>query len=494
LPPGPAGIVSTGAIDNDAVTLPPATGSYDTKNAGSGKTVTLTGLALGTAIDSTGAAVFGYQLAPLSPANTIGTITPAALTIAAAPNTKTYDGTVASSATPTASGLVAGDTLTELAESFDSRNAGSRTLSVTGFAVGDGNGGNNYVVTTKTAAGTIDPAALTIAAAPSTRTYDGTTASSATPIVSGLVAGDTVSGLAQTFDSRNAGSRTLSIGGGFAVGDGNGGNNYVLTTKTAPGTISRARLTVTAAPNTKVFDGGVDAAALPTITTGALASGDSSVLSETYADPSVGTGKILTPTAAISDGNAGGNYAITLVASPTGVINAAPSLVAATAASRDLGQPNTPSGGTVSSPVGDEIEKTVEPPRTTTSQPATVIASIAQVQTAAQSIEQVQSAAQEIQKIATVNVLVPGRQDFVSRIVEGFDTKLKAPRQALFVVLPNEDGTVGAISVDDGKTVTLLDRPYAAAELRDGDTVAAEFGPDDAELIFGRGKTTRPKR
>jgi hypothetical protein len=30
--------------------------------------------------------------------------------------------------------------------------------------------------------------------------------------------------------------------------------------------------------------------------------------------------------------------------------------------------------------------------------------------------------------------------------------------------------------------------------LRDGDTVAAEFGPDDAELIFGRGKTTRPKR
>jgi hypothetical protein len=90
--------------------------------------------------------------------------------------------------------------------------------------------------------------------------------------------------------------------------------------------------------------------------------------------------------------------------------------------------------------------------------------------------------------------MVPGRLDFVSRIVQGFDTKLNTPRQALFVVLPNEDGTVGAISVDDGTTVTLLDRPYAAAELHQGETVAAEFGPDDAELIFGRAKTVRPSR
>ena len=39
------------------------------------------------------------------------------------------------------------------------------------------------------------------------------------------------------------------------------------------------------------------------------------------------------------------------------------------------------------------------------------------------------------------------------------------PRQALFVVLPNaEGGGVGAITVEDGKTVTTLDQPYAAAE------------------------------
>ncbi|HEX3414411.1 MAG TPA: hypothetical protein VHT00_22125, partial [Stellaceae bacterium] len=41
------------------------------------------------------------------------------------------------------------------------------------------------------------------------------------------------------------------------------------------------------------------------------------------------------------------------------------------------------------------------------------------------------------------------------------------PRQALFVVLPNaEGGGVGAITVEDGKTVTTLDQPYATAESR----------------------------
>ena len=43
------------------------------------------------------------------------------------------------------------------------------------------------------------------------------------------------------------------------------------------------------------------------------------------------------------------------------------------------------------------------------------------------------------------------------------------PRQALFVVLPNaEGGGVGAITVEDGKTATTLDQPYATAEARAG--------------------------
>ena len=82
----------------------------------------------------------------------------------------------------------------------------------------------------------------------------------------------------------------------------------------------------------------------------------------------------------------------------------------------------------------------------------------------------------------------------MSRIIEGFGSRVSAPRQALFVVLPNADGTVGAISVDDGKTIATLDRPYAAAELRQGEVSAAEIAPDQVGLIFGGATASRGNR
>ena len=52
------------------------------------------------------------------------------------------------------------------------------------------------------------------------------------------------------------------------------------------------------------------------------------------------------------------------------------------------------------------------------------------------------------------------------------------PRQALFVVLPNaEGGGVGAITVEEGKTVTTLDQPYAAAKSRAGSSAPGRGKP-----------------
>jgi filamentous hemagglutinin family protein len=77
--------------------------------------------------------------------NSALTITPATLTITAASNTKTYDGTVTATALPTVSGLQAGDSITGLTEAYADKNAGTgKTLSVTGYSVSDSNGGNNY--------------------------------------------------------------------------------------------------------------------------------------------------------------------------------------------------------------------------------------------------------------------------------------------------------------------------------------------------------------
>ena len=67
------------------------------------------------------------------------------------------------------------------------------------------------------------------------------------------------------------------------------------------------------------------------------------------------------------------------------------------------------------------------------------------------------------------------------------------PRQALFVVLPNaEGGGVGAITVEDGKTVTTLDQPYATAETRAGSTAPTAETQGNISVIFRTAMAARP--
>jgi outer membrane protein OmpA-like peptidoglycan-associated protein len=67
------------------------------------------------------------------------------------------------------------------------------------------------------------------------------------------------------------------------------------------------------------------------------------------------------------------------------------------------------------------------------------------------------------------------------------------PRQALFVVLPNaEGGGVGAITVEDGKTATILDQPYATAESRAGSTAPTAENQGNIGVIFRRAIAAQP--
>ena len=184
-----------GAIDGDTVALAGAA-SYDSRHVGAGKLVSVSGLTIDHA--SNGAvAVYGYSLGSTQASGSIGTITAAPLSIAASSQSKVYDAGTASSATAIVSGLAGSDSVSALTQRFDSANAGARTLAVTGYAVNDGNGGQNYVVTTRTAAGTITPAPLVIGAASESKVYDASNRSSATPgLVSGLQGSDSV-GLAR---------------------------------------------------------------------------------------------------------------------------------------------------------------------------------------------------------------------------------------------------------------------------------------------------------
>src|SRR5579884_4283706 len=309
----------SGLVGSDTVTGLAET--YDNKNAGTGKTLTVSpGY---TVNDGNG----GNNYTVTTVTNNTGVITKAALTITAATNSKVYDGTTSAAAVPTTSGLVGGDTVTGLAETYDTKHVGTgKTLSVSAYTVNDGNSGNNYTVTTVTnTTGVITKAALTITAATNSKVYDGTTSAAAVPTTSGLVGGDTVTGLAETYDNKNAGTgKTLTVSPGYTVNDGNGGNNYTVTTVTnTTGVITKAALTITAATNSKVYDGTTSAAAVPT--TSGLVGGDTVTgLAETYDNKNVGIGKTLSVSAyTVNDGNSGNNYTVTTVADTTGVITKA---------------------------------------------------------------------------------------------------------------------------------------------------------------------------
>jgi hypothetical protein len=146
---------TTDVINSDVVNLNYTSATFDNKNVGVNKAISVTGISI------SGAGAGNYALQNTT-ASTSATVTVAPLTISAVTDSKTYDGTTDSNKTPTVSGIQTGDSVTGLDQVFDSANAGSRTLSVSAYTVNDGNSGNNYSVTTNTASGTIGAAGFTI--------------------------------------------------------------------------------------------------------------------------------------------------------------------------------------------------------------------------------------------------------------------------------------------------------------------------------------------
>ena len=75
------------------------------------------------------------------------------------------------------------------------------------------------------------------------------------------------------------------------VSDGNGGANYNITFASATtGVINPLPITVTALADTKPYDGTTNSSGVP-IPSPAVAAGDTANFTQTFDNPSVGTGK-----------------------------------------------------------------------------------------------------------------------------------------------------------------------------------------------------------
>ena len=200
--------------------------AFADKNAGTGKTVTVSGV---TVNDGNGGNNYNISYAD----NTSSTINKRLLTLTATDASKVYDGKLTSADRPLITGRQRGDSIVGLTQSYLDKNAGTgKTINVdAGFTIRDGNNGDNYtVMVVDSHNGVITPKALTISTVANTKVYDGGITSANKPLLTGLLSGDRVTGLFQQYESKTVGTgKKLLVKAGYVVQDGNGGGNYSVT-------------------------------------------------------------------------------------------------------------------------------------------------------------------------------------------------------------------------------------------------------------------------
>ncbi len=154
------------------------------------------------------------------------------------------------------------------------------------------------------------------------KTYDGTN-SATLSFVGTPTAGGAVTlvdpGSGATYSGKNASNGKTINYAGFTLG-GADANKFSLfsSSGTTTGTIAGRVLTVTAASNSKTYDGNTSSSGPPTF--GSLQTGDTGNFAQHYDNKNVGTSKVITASGSVSDGNGGNNYVVNFVTDTTGVI------------------------------------------------------------------------------------------------------------------------------------------------------------------------------
>jgi len=300
-------------VAGDALSLAYGAANYTDKNAGNGKTITVSG------ISATGTDSGNYVLASTN-ANASGNITQRTLVVAAHASGKVYDGGLSASASFTDDRL-AGDLLSVSGNaSFADKNIGNgKTVTASGLAL-SGTDAGNYTLASSSVGATADitPRTLNVVVQ-GNKTYDGGTAVSA-GFSDDRVAGDvlTVSGNGN-FDDKNAGNGKVLTATGLALSGGDAGN-YQLpsTTVVGSGSIAVRALTATVAAADKVYDG--------TTATSVVLLGDDRVAGDqlvltggagSFADKNAGNNKAVSLSGLSLGGADAGNYDVSFVANST---------------------------------------------------------------------------------------------------------------------------------------------------------------------------------
>nr|WP_314624151.1 YDG domain-containing protein [uncultured Noviherbaspirillum sp.] len=241
--------LSSNNFATDKLTITNTSASFDNKNAGEGKQVTVAGIALA----GDDAANYTFQ----SRVTATGSITPYRLVYQATGVDKVYDGTTDATVHLSAAKVGTDDVLATSTASFDTRNAGNGktiTTVVTGLRGADS---KNYIYTQPASTtASITPRPLDITATVASKVYDGNTGTSAT-LRDDRIAGDTIVASYQTanFTDKNAGQNKEVTISGLALSGADAGNYTAGAAVASRASITPRSLTVTAKPASKLADG-----------------------------------------------------------------------------------------------------------------------------------------------------------------------------------------------------------------------------------------------
>ncbi len=307
--------LSDDRVAGDQLTDSDTAAMFADRNAGVGKTVTVTGISI------SGADAGNYTLASTT-ATAAATVTPRTLTIGVTSVNKVYDGTTAATVSFTDDRL-SGDQLSEIAmAAFADKNVGTgKTVSVTGISLSGPDAGN-YTLASTTASTTADitPRTLTVSAAAVNKVYDGGTTATVT-LTDNRIAGDqlTDSDTSATFADKNVGAgKTVTVTGISISGADAGNYTPANTTATAAADITPRTLIVSVTGGDKTYDG--TAAAGPITLSDNRIAGDQLTDSDTgaaFADKNAGIGKTMTVTGISISGADAGNYTLASTSATT---------------------------------------------------------------------------------------------------------------------------------------------------------------------------------
>jgi hypothetical protein len=317
-----SGSTLVGVLGSDSITLGnDTTGTFNNKNVGDGKPVS-------TDMTISGTDASNYII--VQPTAITANITPLAISVTAAGQSKVYDGTTTANVNLSSAGVLPGDSVSfaDTSANFDQSNVGTALpIAVAGITAGGTDGGNYTLInTTATTNANITPVILNLT---STRVYDANTDAAATLFGNnGVLTGVdgqtlTLSGTG-TLSTKNVGTQQPFATGGLSTftltGVGSAlASNYTLVGGTDWVTITPFQLTVSGATaQDKVYDG----TTLAQITGATLSSpftGDTVTLSNdttgTFATKNVGNDIGVATNMTLSGADAG-NYSIV---QPTGL-------------------------------------------------------------------------------------------------------------------------------------------------------------------------------